>query len=172
SLNRVKDQATLLHALAALARAGLDFHLDIVGEDTLGGETEHLAGELGLAGRVRFHGFLPQRLLRPLIEAAHLMLISSRHETGPLALLEAAAAGVPTVGTFVGHLAEWAPDAAIAVPVADPPALARAIARVLADEELRLRLAREALQRATREDADHTARTFQSIYDELVARRG
>ena len=168
SLNRVKDQPTLLHALAELARQGVDFHLDIVGEDTLGGNIQRLAGRLGLATRVTFHGFLPQRLLRPLIEAAHLNLISSRHEAGPLVLLEAAAAGVPTVGTGVGHIAEWAPTAALAVPLADPIALAHAIARVLADEELRLRLAHEALRRATLEDADHTARAFQDIYAGLT----
>lgn len=172
SLNRVKDQPTLLSAVSALARAGVDFHLDIVGEDTLGGEMQRLVRQLGLTDRVTFHGFLPQRRLRPLVEAAHLMLISSRHETGPLVALEAAVAGVPTIGTCVGHIAEWAPTAAIAVPVADPAALARAIARALTDEELRLGLAREALKRATLEDADHTARAFQSIYAGLVGRGG
>lgn len=170
SLNRVKDQPTLLRAVAALTREGVDFHLDIVGEDTLGGEIQGLAHQLGLVARVTFHGFLPQRLLRPLIDAADLMLISSRHETGPLVVLEAAAAGVPTVGTCVGHVAEWAPAAAVAVPVADAPALTRAIAEVLGDEDLRLRLAREAFVRAIAEDADHTAQAFQEIYAALVRR--
>jgi len=168
SLNRVKDQPTLLRAVAGLAQAGVDFHLDMVGEDTLGGTMQRLAEQLGLTARVTFHGFLPQRRLRPLIEAAHLMVISSRHEAGPLAALEAAVAGVPTVGTAVGHIAEWAPTAASAAPVADAPALMRAIARVLENEELRLGLAHEALKRATLEDADHTARAFQGIYSALA----
>lgn len=172
SLNRVKDQATLLQALAALVRAGIEFHLDMVGEDTLAGEIHSLAGELGLGAHVSFHGFLPQRELRPLVEAADLMIVSSRHEAGPLVALEAAVAGVPTVGTAVGHIAEWAPRAAVAVPVADPAALANAIAAMLADEGLRLRIAREAWQRATLEDADHTARTFQAIYTRLAGTGG
>ena len=50
---------------------------------------------------------------------AHVSVISSRHEAGPVVALEAAAVGVPTVGTAVGHIAEWAPDAALAVPVGD-----------------------------------------------------
>jgi glycosyltransferase involved in cell wall biosynthesis len=168
SLNRVKDQPTLLRALAALAQAGLEFQMDIVGEDTLGGEVQALARSLGLSDRINFRGFLPQRLLRPLVEAAHLMIVSSRHETGPLVALEAAVAGVPTVGTSVGHIAEWAPRAAVAVPVADSAALADAVARLLADEELRLRIAREARQRAILEDADHTARAFETIYAALT----
>jgi glycosyltransferase involved in cell wall biosynthesis len=168
SLNRVKDQATLLRALAVLRQAGVEFQMDIVGEDTLGGEIQALARTLGLSDRVQFRGFLPQRLLRPLVEAAHLMIVSSRHEAGPLVALEAAVAGVPTVGTLVGHIAEWAPRAAVAVPVADFSALADAIKRLLVDEELRLRIARAARQRAIVEDADHTARAFQRIYTELA----
>jgi glycosyltransferase involved in cell wall biosynthesis len=170
SLNRVKDQATLLRALAALVTSGLDFEMDIVGEDTLKGEMQALAAQLGLSARVRFQGFLTQRRLRPLVEAAHLLIISSRHETGPLAVLEAAVAGVPTVGTAVGHIAEWAPQAALSVPVGDSAALAVSIGTLLADEELRLRIAREALQRATREDADYTAARMQELYAELTAR--
>jgi glycosyltransferase involved in cell wall biosynthesis len=168
SLNRVKDQATLLRALSRLAQQGIDFQLDIVGDDTLAGEIQTLAGELGLSARVNFHGFLPQRLLRPLVEAAHLMILSSRHEAGPMAALEAAVAGVPTVGTAVGHIVEWAPAAAVAVPIADPTALASAIARLLAEEELRLSIAREAFRHAITEDADHTARCFQDLYEALA----
>jgi len=168
SLNRVKDQPTLLRALATLAQAGRDFEIDIVGEDTLTGEMQALTRELGLSARVNFRGFLRQRQLRPLVEAAHLMIVSSRHETGPLVALEAAVAGVPTVGTAVGHIAEWAPQAAVAVPVGDWAGLASAIARLLEDEDLRLRIAREALHRAILEDADHTAQSFQAIYTQLA----
>ena len=168
SLNRVKDQPTLLRALQVLAQAGIDFQVDIVGDDTRAGAVQALARQLGLEARIRFHGFLPQRLLRPLVEAAHLMILSSRHEAGPLVMLEAAATGVPMVGTAVGHVAEWAPEAALAVPVSDPAALAGAIMRMLTDEELRLRIAREALRRAVAEDADHTARLMESVYCQLV----
>jgi glycosyltransferase involved in cell wall biosynthesis len=171
SINRVKDQATLLRALAALAASGTRFEMDLVGEDTLGGELQALAGALGLGERVRFRGFLTQTQLRPLVQAAHLMVISSRHEAGPLAVLEAAAVGVPTVGTAVGHVAEWAPTASLAVPVGDHRALAHALGELLGDEERRLRLAREAAARAVREDADHTARAFQAMYATLGPRR-
>jgi glycosyltransferase involved in cell wall biosynthesis len=167
SLNRVKDQPLLLHALARLAAAGVDFDMDIVGEDTLRGQIQALAQHLGLAARVRFHGFLTQRELRPLIEAAHLMVVSSRHEAGPLVVLEAATAGVPTVGTAVGHIAEWAPQAAVSVPVGDCIALADAIRSVLADEDQRLRLARAAQQRSVRENADGTAEAFSNLYATL-----
>lgn len=169
SLNRVKDQPTLLRALAILAGAGPDFEMDIVGVDTLQGEMQRLAGRLGLDGRVRFLGFRTQRELRLLMESADLLVMSSLHEAGPLVTLEAAATGVPTVGTAVGHIAEWAPTAALAVPIGDAPALADSIRRLLDDEELRLRLAAAAQLRALCEDADHTARAFEALYLRLRA---
>jgi glycosyltransferase involved in cell wall biosynthesis len=85
-------------------------------------------------------------------------------------VLEAGVKGVPTVGTAVGHIAEWAPHAAASVPVGDSAALARMTAEVMSDEDRRLRIAREAVRRATQEDANYTARSFQAIYASLVAR--
>lgn len=170
SQNRVKDQPTLLRALAALAGAGVDFRMDFVGVDTLDGEMPRLADRLGLDGKVRFLGFRTQRELRPLMEAADLLVMSSLHEAGPLVLLEAAVAGVPTVGTAVGHLAEWTPAAALAVPAGDWLALAEAIRRPLDDEPLRQRLAREAQRRALDEDAAYTAARFEALYRRVAAR--
>ena len=171
SLNPVKDHATLLAGLSLLAQRGVRFEMDLVGEDALNGEIQRLARTLGLLDHVRFRGFLPQPQLRPLVEAAHLLIVSSRHETGPLAMLEAAAVGVPTVGTAVGHVAEWSPRAALAVPVADPGALARAIEALLVDEDRRLSLARNAQAMAALEDAERTAASFEEIYRSLTRGR-
>jgi glycosyltransferase involved in cell wall biosynthesis len=169
SLNRVKDQPTLLKALALLRAAGSSFEMQIVGEDTLGGEIQTLAAQLGLSDRVSFQGFLTQRQLRPHLETADILLMSSRHEAGPVVMLEAAAIGVPTVGTAVGHIAEWSPRAAVAVPVGDYTGLAGAIRDLLEDEDRRLRIASEALNRAVGEDADYTAQRFRALYARLIA---
>jgi glycosyltransferase involved in cell wall biosynthesis len=123
-----------------------------------------LARQLGLERHVRFHGFKTQCELRPMMEAADLLVMSSLHEAGPLVLLEAAVAGVPAVGTAVGHFVEWSPSAALAVPVKDWAELANAIREVLTNEGLRLRLAREAQRHAMLEDADYTVQAFQALY--------
>lgn len=170
SLNEVKDPWTLLRAAAALRDRGVDFRLDVIGGDTLGGAVQREAQALGLDERVRFHGFLPQRELRPWMERADLLLVTSRHECGPIVALEAALAGVPTVGTRVGHLADWAPDAAVPVPTADPLALAGAVESLLGDEDRRLSLACAAQRRALDDDADHAAARVLEIYRTLTHR--
>jgi glycosyltransferase involved in cell wall biosynthesis len=168
SLNRVKDQDTLLRAICCLREQGYACELDIVGEDTLGGEVQRLAVALGIGAQVRFHGFLTHRQLRPLVEQAHINLVSSRHEAGPFVLLECASLGIPTVGTAVGHLTEWAPAAALTASVGDPAGLAAGIARLIDDEPLRQRIGHAALLRARREDADFTAAQFELAYREIT----
>ena len=168
SLNRVKDQGTLLRAMARLRDAGERFHLDIVGQDTLQGAVQGLAHSLDLDEFLTFHGFLPHSQLRPLFEAADILVMCSLHEGGEVVTLEAAVAGIPVVGTRVGHTATWAPDAAVAVPVGDDAGLAREITRLLHDEPTRLRLAREAQRRAVANDADATAECVNAIYRRLT----
>jgi len=170
SLNRVKDPWTMVRAAAALRDRGVAYRLDVIGGDTLGGEIQGLAESLGVGEGVRFHGFLPQAELRPWMERADLLLVTSRHECGPMVAMEAALAGVPTVGTRVGLLAEWAPDAAMPVPAADPGALADAVVALLGDEDRRLRLAEAAQRRALADDADHAAARVLEIYRTLTHR--
>ena len=167
SLNVVKDPRTVVRAAARLREMGVRFRLDVIGEDTLRGETQRLAACLGMEGIIHFHGYMTQAELRPWMERADLLLLASRHEGDPMVALEAAVAGVPTVGTPVGHLAEWAPDAASVVPFADPDAMAQAVAALLGDEDRRMGMAEAAQRHALHHDADRAAARVLRIYDEL-----
>ena len=167
-LNRVKDTPTLLRAFGRLRARGLDVGLDVAGEDTLGGVVQEEARRLGIADAISFHGRLRTEELRPFFRAADLLVLSSRHEAGPVVLMEAAACGVPTVGTAVGHVAEGHPLRALAVPVGDDPALARGIEELLLDDARRHRMGEAALAWARANDAAATARRFSAIYTEVT----
>jgi glycosyltransferase involved in cell wall biosynthesis len=171
TINRVKDHATLLAATARLVQQRLDVHLDIVGEDTLDGEMQRLARELGVAANVTFHGFQPTERVSELLRRAHLNVVSSRHESANVTVLEAACTELATVGTAVGYVADWSPDRAVAVSTRNPAALAQAIHDLLNDPERRSRLARAARAWALKHDADWTAAAFESVYHRLVTPR-
>ena len=168
SIVPVKDHATLIETAAALEACGIEFEIDVIGEDVPGdGAVRRRAETLGLADRFCFQGFVPHHELRPYFDRADLLIVTSRHEADPLVAVEAAVAGVPTVGTNVGHLAEWAPVAARVAPPRDSAALAQAIIEVLADEDLRMALARAAQERALAAHADITTRRYREIYTEM-----
>jgi glycosyltransferase involved in cell wall biosynthesis len=169
SLNRVKDQRTLVAAFARLTAAGVDARLDVAGEDTLGGAIQQEAARLGIAPRVTFHGPLPSASLAVMYQHAHLFVLSSRHEGGPVVALEAAASGLPIVGTEVGYVADWNGDRAVGVPPHDPARLADAIASLIADPSRRARLAASARDWVLRHDADWTAGEHDRLYHRLAA---
>jgi glycosyltransferase involved in cell wall biosynthesis len=133
SLIPVKDHATLLHALPLLDDA---LTLDLLGEGVLRGALERLADELRIRQRVRFLGSVSHLDLPTHYRRAALHILPSRHEANPMALLEAAACGLPTVGSPVGIL----PDDArlgLAVPAGDAAALAAAIRQMLSEPSAR-----------------------------------
>ena len=171
SINRVKDYATLLEAIAALIRELPAVHLDIVGEDTLGGAMQALADRLGLGEHVTFHGSLPTDRVSAMYATAHLNAVSSRHESANVSVLEAACTGLATVGTAVGHVADFAPERAVAVPVQDAQALSGAIAELLRDRSRRDALAGRARAWALAHDAEWTARQFEELYGRVTSRR-
>lgn len=165
AINPVKDQATLLRAVAQVRRTH-DVTLDLVGEDTSDGRLEREAAALGLSDVVRLRGFLPQDALAPFHRAAHLYVQSSRHEAGGIAVLEAAAAGIPIVGTRVGFVSDWDGRAAVGVPVADAAALAGAIVDLLRNPERRRTLARAARAWSERHDARAGAQAMARLYSQ------
>jgi glycosyltransferase involved in cell wall biosynthesis len=172
SLNRVKDQPTLLNAACRLKAQGLAFELRVIGFDTLGGEMQRLAKRLGLEDDVSFLGVVADRgRLRQHYAWADLLVMASLHEAGPVVMLEAALAGVPTVGTCVGHMDDQAPGAVAAVPVRDPVALAEAIRALAGDEARRIRMASTAQAFAIEHDAARTTAMFTKIYRDAALNR-
>jgi glycosyltransferase involved in cell wall biosynthesis len=167
SLNRVKDQDTLLRAVRRVVDAEPAAYLDVVGADTLNGAVQAHCAALGLERYVSFHGFLPSDALLPLYARAHLHILTSRHESQAVVVGEAAAAGVPTVGTAVGLVAELAPERAWAAAVGDDAALAAGILALLRDQSRRERMGRAARAWAQYYDADWTAARFQAIYADV-----
>jgi len=170
SLNRVKDQPTLLEAFRRVRERIPDVHLDILGGDTLNGAVQREAARLGLSGDVTFHGVQPSEVVARSYQRAHLAVMASRHEAAGVALLEAAACGVATVGTAVGYLADWTPHAAVGVAVGDVQGLADSIVALLTDLPRRRQIAAAARQRSLARDADWTAERMTELYDDILAR--
>ena len=165
SLSRVKNQRLLIDALPII-RKTIDAHVDLVGEDTVGGELQRHAAQLGLSVYVSFHGFVPRDGLDRFYDSADIYVQTSLHEAAGVSVLEAAAAGVPVVGTRAGFIADWAPERAIAVSAPTPESLAKVITTVAANAESSRTAAAQSWTRER--DAVSAAASFESMYRQLV----
>jgi glycosyltransferase involved in cell wall biosynthesis len=97
--------------------------------------------DLGVDGYAELRGYVPvEDGLSDLYLHSHAFLHVSWTEGFPQVLLEAFAAGLPTVATAVGGIEEWAADGALLIPPGDAGAAADALQRVAAESELRKRL--------------------------------
>jgi glycosyltransferase involved in cell wall biosynthesis len=142
-LDYLKGVAELLRALAVLRGEGRKPVLTLVGEGPNRKEFEDLARELKLEDAVVFRGYVPMgEPLWRVYREHDLFVFPSFTEGAPKVVIEAAANGLPIVSTQVGGIPDIvSPDNGILVPPKEVEPLADAIRRLLADDELRLRLA-------------------------------
>jgi glycosyltransferase involved in cell wall biosynthesis len=166
SLVGVKDQATLLRALARLAQ---NISLDIIGTGPEENRLRNLAKQLGITQRVHFLGKIDYLALLAHYQQAALNILCSRHEGLGMVTLEAAACGLPTVGTAVGLLPDY-PNLGISVPVGDDTALAHAINELLSDKQKRIELGQSARKLVEEQfTIEETVKQFRRLYQELTA---
>lgn len=149
-LSREKGPDVMLEALRPLMDLPISF--SFIGD---GPQLERLrvrSRALGLDGRVRFHGAIPDA--GRFAGAFDLFALSSRTEGTPIALFEAVAAGVPVVATEVGGVPEiLSAGEGLLVPPEDPAALAAAIRQAHGDPAGALQRAAAAEQRMGRDCA-------------------
>lgn len=148
----VKRHELLLDAFAPVAGESQPVTLVLIGDGPLRAAIERRIRDLGLDGRVRLHGSIPSP--EPLYAGFDLVVQASEREGLPNAMLEAGAAGRPTLATAAGGSGEIVRDGetGLLVPVGDRDALTVALRRLVIDADLRDRLGTGA--------RDHIARTF------------
>jgi glycosyltransferase involved in cell wall biosynthesis len=169
-LKAPKDFWTLVRALASLPSGRC--RLRIAGD---GPERAALSEEihrLQLDGAVELLGNRDD--IGELLREAQLFVLSSRSEGLPMSVLEAMASGVPVVASSVGGIPELVIDeeTGLLVEPGDPQALAKAIAQMLDDRELRHRFGMAGRERA-RElfDPKRWCREHVDLYKRLLSER-
>ncbi|MFN3658767.1 MAG: glycosyltransferase family 4 protein [Pseudolabrys sp.] len=130
-MRALKGVDLLIDAVARLRHSGRAVTATLVGDGPDRAQFENHMRLLGLEGALRFTGALPARQAQAL---GRIMVLPSRAESLPYAVLETAAAGKPLITTRVGGIPEiFGPLAERLVPPDDAGALAGAIARTLED---------------------------------------
>jgi sugar transferase (PEP-CTERM/EpsH1 system associated) len=172
-LDKVKDQAGLLHAFALLRERlrGSDFdcRLVIAGDGPERAPLQRLLGQLGLADCVCLLGNRTD--IAELLRECNVFVLSSIAEGIPLTVLEAMASGLPVVATAVGGVADVVRDGETGTLVAasDPAALAAAIEHYARDADLRRRHGEAGrLRVAAHFSLSAMVSAYSALYDQLL----
>lgn len=165
TLHAVKGQRTLIEAAGRLAATGRSVRIHFVGDGEDRRALEALAETHGVADRVVFHGALDRAGVARVRATAHVAAAPSvptrdgRREGIPVVLMEAAAAGLPLVGSRLSGIPEIVVDgeSGLLVEPGDAADLADVLARLDDDAALRARLgagARHRVEAAFRLEAN------------------
>jgi len=122
------------------------------------------AEHLGIGDQVRLLGHVAQEALPAIYQGATLFLYPTLYEGFGLPVIEAMASGVAVITSNTSALKEIAQGFAHLVDPLDIPAMAKAIAQSMSDDEHRAALARLGLRRARDFRWEHTARKTLGVY--------
>ena len=173
----VKGTETLLRAFALLPPRHRGARLEIIGGGPLRARLEKLAASLGVAGSVFFRGaLLHAEVLAAMRRAAMLVLSSVQSDNGReeglgMVMLEAAATGLPVIGSRSGGIPEGIieGETGFLVPQRDAGALAAHITALLDDTALRQRMGAAARRMVTAKfDLARQTAALETLYDSLL----
>ncbi|MHA6723780.1 glycosyltransferase [Sphingomonas sp. RS2018] len=154
-LSAEKGFTILIEAIGLLRDVGVEARLTLVGDGPERATIEAAIARLSLGNRVTLAGELPPEGVRAALKAADVFCLPSFSEGLPVSIMEAMAAGVPTVSTWIAGIPELAENGVTAMTV--PPARADALADALrALVESPDRAATLALAARARVEANHS----------------
>ena len=168
----LKGLPYLLHALAQLAPSFPQLKLHVVGRLRADGPTAQLLRELRLEDKVEVFGQQTAAQMAHHYASATMAIVPSLYEGFGFPAGEAMACGTPVISSRAGALPEVTGDAALLVPPADSPALAAAIAELLAAPARRRRMGVVGHQRIQRHFTwEQTVRSMEGCYRNLLMAR-
>ncbi len=104
-----EDQKSVSHLIgvaADLERRHIPFTLDLIGDGPEEQRYKRMVEDLGLSGRVEFHGYKEWPESVSLLRNAHLTVLASRHEGFCLGLAELMGMGLPAIAFSCGGVIE------------------------------------------------------------------
>jgi glycosyltransferase involved in cell wall biosynthesis len=169
-LTAIKRPDLFIEAADRVARADRRARFLVAGGGELEAAVRAAAAARGLSARISFLGW--RRDVAPIYAASDVVVISSRNEGTPVALIEGMAAGVPGVSFAVGGVPDViaSPDLGVLVPDGDVEGLAAAVGQLFTDDRRRLDIGAHARRSALeRFGVERLTRDLAALYRELLA---
>ena len=169
-----KGPQLLVHALVQLHHAGVDFQAEIAGDTTDQAFVDSLAkvvAECGLSEKVKFIGYQGRRDLAALFARSNVLAFPSEFdEPFGITQVEAMASGLIVVTSGKGGTREIVQHGVngLVFEAGNPDSLARNLLSIAMDEEMRLRLQRNARVRAIELSVTASVARLESIAESML----
>jgi glycogen(starch) synthase len=164
-----------LRAFASIAQSFPRCRMIIAGNGPAMSDLRKCAAELGLKDSVEFTGWVESEEIPRLINKATVVVIPSRrHESFGLVALQAAQMARPVVATHIGGLPEVVAhgETGLLVENENSEALSTAIASLLANPDIAIRMGRSAQLRAEKLFSwDHCVDAYDTLYRQISKKR-
>lgn len=170
----------LLQAVELLDKKDDDFQIVIVGTGPLEGELRSWVKKRGLEDRIEFTGWASEDELNELYVCADFVIVPSiETESGdtegmPTVITEAFASGNPVIATDVGGISDVVEDRENGYLVTQkrPDELAKKIALLIREEDLRQDLSTGALETAEKLDWKYCGETYTRLLQSAMSQAG
>jgi glycosyltransferase involved in cell wall biosynthesis len=169
-----KNAEVVVEAFARFAEGRPGWQLHLLGEGPAAPYLRELIDRLGIAGQVRFEGFVSREHLAASYRAADIYATASTIETQGLVVLEAMASGTPVVGVNALAVPEMARHGrnGIMVEPYEPAEMAAAFALLADDDTKRERMGRACIGDVRAHELGQAIDGLERTYEELLASRG
>lgn len=172
SFHPVYNPTMAVHVLERLRATHPRATLVMGGQDKgMQAEVMALARQNGLGDAVQFPGFLDMAGKAREGQAADIFINTSHVDNMPVALVEAAAMGIPVVSTTVGGVTDLVQDGetALLVPDGDVEAMVTSIRRLLRDPDLAGRLSDKGRKLAERSAWEQVHPRWEALFSGLLS---
>ena len=170
NLRPEKGLSYLIEAMEYIAKKDINSRLLIVGEGPQKENLEKLVTKLNINDRVTFSGKAATDEVPVYLKNSDIFVLPSLQEGFPNVLLEAMASGLPVVATDVNGINEIIEDCknGFLVESKNSKEIAEKILLLLEDDDLRKRISKQNMKKASKYSWQQTVQMLENVYDNTL----
>lgn len=172
-LTKYKGVQYLIKASKYLSKSIPQARISIVGKGNYLKDLIEIRNKLGLQDIIKFHGYVSEEEKIKLMQSSWVLVNPSIREGFGIVVIEAAACGTPTIGTNTTGLKDSIINGktGMLVPYGEPKVLAYNIFRMIENDDLRLKMSKNAIELAKKFDWDKKLCKYKRVIDNIIHAR-
>jgi glycosyltransferase involved in cell wall biosynthesis len=169
---RMQQQKNLANGIRGLGHvAHLPWELDVIGDGPESQNVRAACAEAGASSRVHLHGWLSADRVRVVLDQADVLFLPSLSEGLSLSTVEALRSGLACIATRIPGVDDVIEDGGNGILCDQPREFGDALARLVDDPDLLVRMQAESRRRAPAFDSERMVDGYENLLQDAATRR-